>query len=138
MAVIMVEQIRLPIGSIAVVSALLVSISGIIGSAGAARAANCLTAPGSSAPPNSHWYYRTDRTTQRKCWFLRALDGSSQEGAAKTTQSASAAVTYSLADFKDFMAQRGNSDLSDKDVEQLYAQFLEWRRHPENTGEEHQ
>ncbi len=56
----------------------------------------------------------------------------------KTTQSASAAVTYSLADFKDFMAQRGNSDLSDKDVEQLYAQFLEWRRHPENTGEEHQ
>jgi hypothetical protein len=138
MAIIMAGQIRLPIGSIAFVAAFLVAILSAVGSAGAASAADCLTAPGSSAPPNSHWYYRTDRTTQRKCWFLRALDGSSSQGAVTTTQSAAAAVTYSLADFKDFMAQRGNADLSDKDVEQLYAQFLEWRRRPENSGQDRQ
>src|SRR5262249_22240458 len=30
----------------------------------------CKTAPGSSAPPGSHWYYRVNRTDQRHCWFL--------------------------------------------------------------------
>ena len=30
----------------------------------------CKTKPGSSAPPGSHWYYRIDRTDQRRCWFL--------------------------------------------------------------------
>jgi len=36
---------------------------------------------------------------------------------------------YSLESLKDFMAQRGNGNLSDGDVEKLYAQFLEWS-HP--------
>jgi hypothetical protein len=36
-----------------------------------ARAADeCHAAPKGSAPQGTHWYYRTDRTTQRKCWFL--------------------------------------------------------------------
>jgi hypothetical protein len=30
----------------------------------------CKTKPGSSAPPGSHWYYRINRTDQRRCWFL--------------------------------------------------------------------
>jgi len=30
------------------------------------------------------------------------------------------------------MAQRGNANLSDRDVERLYAEFLEWSRRPEN------
>lgn len=34
------------------------------------------------------------------------------------------------------MAKRGNANLSDKDVEQLYAEFLEWRRRPGQTGKE--
>jgi hypothetical protein len=31
---------------------------------------DCTASPEQSAPPGSHWYYRTDRTTQRKCWYL--------------------------------------------------------------------
>src|SRR5262245_40575635 len=31
---------------------------------------DCQTKPGSSAPPGSHWYYRINRTDQRRCWFL--------------------------------------------------------------------
>ena len=30
----------------------------------------CKTRPGSSAPAGSHWYYRINRTDQRRCWFL--------------------------------------------------------------------
>jgi hypothetical protein len=129
MMVIMVVQIRLPIASITLVSACLASILGVVGPVSAARAADCLTAPGSSAPPDSHWYYRTDRAQQRKCWYLRAVKGPPQQDA---TQSASAATPGSLANFKDFIAQRGNANLSDQDVEQLYKEFLAWKRRPEN------
>jgi hypothetical protein len=31
---------------------------------------NCRTSPGASARPGLHWYYRTDRTNNRHCWFL--------------------------------------------------------------------
>lgn len=31
---------------------------------------DCITAPNSLAPMGSHWYYRTDRVKQRKCWFV--------------------------------------------------------------------
>jgi hypothetical protein len=136
MTIIMAAQRRLPVGSIAFVFAFRVSILSVIGPTGIAHAADCLTAPGSSAPPNGHWYYRTDRTQQRKCWFLRSDNGSSQEQAqeqaVQTTQSVPAADPYSLARFKNFMAHRGGANLSDKDVERLYAQFLAWRRSPAN------
>jgi hypothetical protein len=32
----------------------------------------CKTAPGSSAPPGQHWYYRVNRSDQRHCWYLGA------------------------------------------------------------------
>jgi hypothetical protein len=148
----MAVQLRSLIGPIAFVSTFLVSILSAIGPTGIAHAADCLTAPGPSAPPNSHWYYRTDRTQQRKCWFLRSDNGPSQgqaqeqaqgqvqeqaqeqvqEQAVQTTQSVPAAEPYSLARFKNFMAHRGSGNLSDKDVERLYAQFLAWRRDPAN------
>jgi mono/diheme cytochrome c family protein len=104
-----------------------------------AFAVDCLSAPDSSAPPNSHWYYRTDRTQQRKCWYLRADSQSSEQGAAqvareappaKSSQTTSAAGPYSLASFKDFLAQQGRAKLSEQEIEKLYAQFLEWSRRP--------
>jgi hypothetical protein len=30
----------------------------------------CIAAPNSPAPQGKHWYYRTDRAKQRKCWYL--------------------------------------------------------------------
>ncbi len=52
-----------------------------------ARAAEeCLAAPKGSAPQGSHWHYRTDRATQRKCWFLA-------EPGAKASPSATARAT---------------------------------------------
>ena len=127
----MSAQMRTQIGSIVLISGLLVM------SGGTARAVDCLAAPNSSAPQNSHWYYRLDRAQQRKCWHLGAANQSSQQAAVQTTREAPpdkpspsppAASPYSLENFKDFMAQRGSTNLSDKDVEKLYAEFVEWSR----------
>jgi TRAP-type uncharacterized transport system substrate-binding protein len=38
----------------------------------------------------------------------------------------------SLASFKDFMAQQGHTNLSQEELEKLYAQFLEWNRRAKN------
>jgi hypothetical protein len=39
-------------------------------SAGALHAAECIAKPDNTPPQGKHWYYQTDRTTNRKCWFL--------------------------------------------------------------------
>jgi hypothetical protein len=138
-----------PIHKIAFASALLGS--GLSSSLGAGLAidvlaspvfaADCLAAPDSSAPPNAHWYYRTDRALERKCWYLRGENQSPERAAvqvareatsANPPQSTSAAAPYSLASFKEFLAERGGTELSDRDAEKLYAQFLEWRRRAKN------
>jgi hypothetical protein len=59
-----------------------------------ARADDCVTAPRSVAPTGSHWYYHTDRTKRRKCWFLGTLGQRGQRTAAKV---ASAATTVARA-----------------------------------------
>ena len=33
-----------------------------------AAADGCLSAPQGATPSGSHWYYRIDRVTKRKCW----------------------------------------------------------------------
>ena len=48
------------------------------------QADDCLAAPNSPAPEGSWWYYRLDWPTQRKCWYLRALDRSLRRGTATT------------------------------------------------------
>ena len=58
---------------IAFVAMLLWSGVGVAAPAETARAADCLSAPNSAAPQGSHWYYRLDRATKRKCWYVRAL-----------------------------------------------------------------
>jgi hypothetical protein len=44
---------------------------------------NCLSDPKGAAPAGSHWYYRLDRATKRKCWYAR-------EGTSKTAKAAPA------------------------------------------------
>jgi hypothetical protein len=48
-------------------------------SSGAAE--TCLAAPSAPAPQGSHWYYRLERATQRKCWRLVQLDQQPQRAA---------------------------------------------------------
>jgi hypothetical protein len=58
------KQIRARIALLAVAAIFIVTVQG-------ARAADdCLEKPNAPSPQGSHWYYRTDRTTNRQCWYL--------------------------------------------------------------------
>jgi hypothetical protein len=62
-----------PAAWIAVGAALLVSEIVVGPPIGSARADDsCATAPGTAPPGGQHWYYRTDRVKNRKCWYLHA------------------------------------------------------------------
>jgi hypothetical protein len=71
------------IGSLApatVSVALFVALIAIIqATAPAQAAADCVPAPGLQAAQGSHWYYRTDRATGRKCWYVSS-DGRKGHG----------------------------------------------------------
>ena len=38
-----------------------------------ASTTKCAEAPAGLAPEGEHWYYRLDRETHRKCWYMRAF-----------------------------------------------------------------
>jgi hypothetical protein len=86
----MAGQTRRPMASLALVATLLVLAAGIGARTNTVRADDCLTAPNSSAPDGSHWYYHIDRATQRKCWHVRATDQPAEQTAAPAASDASA------------------------------------------------
>src|SRR5580704_13561979 len=49
------------------------------------HAEECLSAPDSPSPQGTHWRYRLDWPTQRKCWYLGAPDRSLRRAAAATS-----------------------------------------------------
>jgi hypothetical protein len=58
-------------------------------SGGDARAGEqCATQPNLTAAPGSHWYYRVDRASQRKCWFLAKASMKVRQPAPAKAQSA--------------------------------------------------
>jgi hypothetical protein len=60
---------------------LLTSLVGVTLSTATAQAEDCLAAPNSPAREGTRWYYRLDQVTQHKCWYMRALDQSTQQAA---------------------------------------------------------
>lgn len=129
---------RRPIGTIAFAAAFLASGLAVGVPANIAFAVDCLTAPNSPAPANSHWHYRTDRAQDRKCWYLQTDNRPSEQGAVQAVHEAPAKPSQSVAasgpspGVKDFVAQHAAVKLSEQDVEKLYAEFLEWKRRAKN------
>jgi hypothetical protein len=41
---------------------------------GTAATADCLATPDRAPQDGQHWYFRTDRQTNQKCWYLREHD----------------------------------------------------------------
>jgi hypothetical protein len=78
------------IGSLApaaVPVALFVALVVIILAANPAQAAaDCAPAAGLQAPQGSHWYYRTERATGRKCWYLSSEGRKGQVAPSLTTR----------------------------------------------------
>jgi hypothetical protein len=57
---------------IAVAAALVISGLSLDLQAYSARANDCLATPKAASPQGQHWYYRFDRSSHRKCWYLHA------------------------------------------------------------------
>jgi hypothetical protein len=58
---------------------LLLTTSGLtVFTGGAPAAEECITQPDYKQQGGGHWHYRTDRSTNTKCWFLRPDDGEVQ------------------------------------------------------------
>jgi TRAP transporter TAXI family solute receptor len=70
-------------------AALLMAL-GVVNPAGsqARAAADCAAAPKSPPPKGKHWYYRTDRASRRKCWFLGPQDDKIVPAASEASVSA--------------------------------------------------
>jgi hypothetical protein len=64
---------------VALVATLLTSAVCIAAPANTPRSDDCLAAPNSAAPSGSRWYYRLDRGTQRKCWYMRPAGQAAQQ-----------------------------------------------------------
>lgn len=62
-----------------------IGLSAIPGNA-AHAADECLSGPKASTPAGGHWYYRIEKGTKRKCWYL-ADEGGKTNKAASTTVS---------------------------------------------------
>lgn len=55
------------------VAAVAVAFVAVIGASAPVNAADCLGGPNAPSPHGQHWYYRIDRSTGRKCWYLRGF-----------------------------------------------------------------
>jgi hypothetical protein len=63
-----------------------IAIGGLIIAREGTRAAeDCLEQPNTQAPQGAHWYFHTDRATNRKCWVLRTDDGQVLQGTQDTS-----------------------------------------------------
>src|SRR5881392_1150177 len=64
----------------------------------AARATSaCVANPTSTPPPGSHWFYRADRSSGRKCWFLASQDSFPRTVVAQKRAVSSAAIPLPMA-----------------------------------------
>ena len=57
------------------IALLAVAVIFIVTVQGARAADECLEKPNAPSAQGSHWYYRTDRTTNRQCWYLGSERG---------------------------------------------------------------
>ena len=97
---------------------LFIAVSGValfVASTSAARAADeCIVKPSSEPPSGQHWYYRTDRESNRQCWYL-APEG---VGARKTaTETLKQAKPDALA-----------PTMTQEQREALFRKFIQWRQ----------
>jgi hypothetical protein len=56
-------------------------------SASNVNAVNCIAKPNGQPSQGQHWFYRTDRVTQRQCWYLAPQNADAQKSATKRLSS---------------------------------------------------
>lgn len=76
-------------------------------------ASDCLASPKGAAPQGQHWFYRIERDSKRKCWYLRGAD-------AKTTRTTQVADAEAPAPTADTPAPRPVQDARAEFVQQQH------------------
>ena len=101
----------------------IVSLSALATSGGIAGAGTeCLATPDRAPQDGQHWYFRTDRATQQKCWYVRGRDAETTGAIAGPARSADAgAAAAPPAD-----ARRQAAAPSERDQKALFQDFLRW------------
>jgi hypothetical protein len=124
-------------------------VAGMIGAAlalganTAVAAAECLTEPNRDPPQGSHWFYRVDRTTDRRCWYLRAWTPPSSADPQRATPRPPAGEAVQRAtpplgespvmqrttarSMVGQTGQRARPPLSESDHAALFLEFLRWK-----------
>ena len=81
-------------GALLLFAILLVALGAGRGNPGYAWAEeNCLPAPNARSPQGSHWFFHTDRASQRKCWSLKKEGEAASTGAAAVAPATGAKIT---------------------------------------------
>jgi hypothetical protein len=128
--------------------------AGMIGAAlalatnSASAAVECITEPNREPPQGSHWFYRVDRATDRRCWYLRVWTPPSSAAPTAETQRAaprppageavqrakpplgeSAPVMQrtTARSMASQTGQRTRRPLSESDHAALFLEFLRWK-----------
>ena len=98
----------------------------ITGSSARSATDDCLAEPNGPTPQGQHWYYRTDPESKRQCWYLGAEGAPVRKSAAETLT-----PVEPHADATSPALARDAANLSQRQREDLFRQFIEWRRsHP--------
>ena len=53
---------------------------------------DCVTEPKGQTLPGQHWFYRMDRGTQQRCWYLRDTDAKAPDAKASTADATGSAA----------------------------------------------
>jgi hypothetical protein len=121
-----------------------------LGANSASAAGECLAEPNHDPPQGSHWFYRFDRATERRCWYLRAWAPPSSSAPTAEAQHPTArssagqtgqrsrpllGVSGPAAETQHARArwnaaqtgQRPRAPLSESDQAALFLEFLRWK-----------
>lgn len=88
-----------------------------------AAASDCLAAPDNTPTAGRHWFYRLDRGTDRKCWYLREA-GEPRRATPEASETAPAPAAP-LAAAASAEPPARPLTASERDV--LFQEFLAWR-----------
>jgi hypothetical protein len=116
-----------PFGPAALVHAIVVATTSFLGVPGlpaapAAAAPDCLAAPDTTPTAGRRWFYRLDRATDRKCWYLREA-GEPRPAAQRTAEPAPVPAEPLAA----APAGRPARPLTASERDLLFQEFLAWR-----------
>ncbi|NVO12764.1 MAG: hypothetical protein HXX10_01885 [Rhodoplanes sp.] len=87
-----------------------------------AAAPDCLAAPDTTPTAGRRWFYRLDRGTSRKCWYLREAD-EPRPATGETAETAPAPATP----LAPASAERPARPLTASERDVLFQEFLAWR-----------